>query len=267
MPVFLTNSRSRKGSNRHPALALDVVDAEHPPLVHLVDGSGDQRPSRAPGATAGPIARACVGAWQPWLGSRVEQVGPSDAFTLLAPVISGTWRCVQCDRSRNRSLRQPGSAQAVVVRRRSAQLCRERDHPGVIAGRGRPRRHFTPGRGRRSDERPARAPTMRDGRETAAAESAPRSCCRATRRPLPPVGGRQHLHDHVVTRPYSEAALQLQTARGEIDDPHGLEPAMAVSQRRQADRMALVAPPDRWTLLGSREPLFRQVGHATAPRR
>src|SRR5712671_6014972 len=61
----------------------------------------------------------------------------------------------------------------------------------------------------------------------------------------------EQLHDHVVSRPNPEAALQLQAACGEIDDPHGLKPAMTMGQRGQADRMAFVAPPNRWTLFMS----------------
>ena len=54
MPVFLTNTRSRNGVIGHPALALDVVDGEHPALVQLVERHDDSMAMPSPSGDSGP---------------------------------------------------------------------------------------------------------------------------------------------------------------------------------------------------------------------
>jgi hypothetical protein len=59
----------------------------------------------------------------------------------------------------------------------------------------------------------------------------------------------EQLHSDIVSRSNPEAALHLQTAQREVDDPHCLEPTMAVDQCRKTDRMAIIAPPNRRALV------------------
>ena len=59
----------------------------------------------------------------------------------------------------------------------------------------------------------------------------------------------EKLHCDLVSHASSKAALQLQAAQREINNPYCLEATVAVNQDRNPGRMALVAPTNRRSLV------------------
>jgi hypothetical protein len=73
---------------------------------------------------------------------------------------------------------------------------------------------------------------------------------------------RKQLHGDFVGHPHAEATLQLQAAEREVNDPHSLKTTMAVDERRNTGRIALVAPPDRQLGISRREQSIIHVNQA-----